>query len=508
MLNRLYSWYGKSIVRVALILIIALTLLGLFLTRDSGEAEAPEPALKTVRVAPAVTLGSEASLVLVGTVESKSQANIQTESAGRVVSVPVALGQRVAAGQVIATLENANERAAVIQAEGAYEAALAGAAQSDVSVRDAETSLDTARTTGVNTYRSAYTTVDDIIRNLVDELFTNPDGGGLIGFRPDSNGQAIALNNERIAYRTVLDDWSRSVTSIVDNTDAATLLAAARADTLRTIAFVDTLADLLADDDNADYSDIDTYKTRFLTARSNLNATLSNLTAAQSGIKNAEEALERAQIAGTNTDVSAANAQVKQALGALLNAQATLAKTIIRTPIAGTLNELSLKTGDFVGTNASVAVVANNGALEITTFVGDNDRAQIAVEQEVTIDTDIIGIITAIAPAVNTETKKVEVKISTESDQIANGDTVIINIAGVSEAADTDRVVLPITAIKFSDVNGVVFTVEDNVLVAHDVVLGTILGSAVEIVAGVATTDEVVIDARGLTAGQRVEAIR
>ena len=511
MLNRLYGWYGKRVVQGGIILVILLVLVGIFVTLSGSDevTEVGDIQLRVVKTASVQELLGGTSINTIGTVEAIDQASIESEVSGRIVSVSVQLGDSISAGTVIAQIENDRERAAVLQAEGVYESALASAAVSDVSERDAETSLETARVSGLNTYRSSFTTVDDTVRNLVDELFSNPDSQ-TPGFRLSSLGQAGTLNNERKALEPVLDTWSGKVFGTPSDNETLTLLGEAKRDTERVAAFVDTISQLVSDEDNENAEvngvTIATYKTRFLTARSNLNVTLQNIENGRSSILNAEESLERAALGSTGTEVSTSDAQVKQALGSLRAAQAALSDTIIRTPISGTVNALNVKAGDFVGARTLVSVIANNNALEITTFVGESDRELIAIGDIVSIEGDIEGRIARISPAVNPETKKIEVEIQTEAENLENGDSVRLNISpSDTNVRTSDTIRIPLTAVKLSSEKSFVFTVENEILIAHEITLGKANGSTVVVENGIERDWEIVLDARGLNDGIRVE---
>jgi multidrug efflux pump subunit AcrA (membrane-fusion protein) len=64
--------------------------------------------------------------------------------------------------------------------------------------------------------------------------------------------------------------------------------------------------------------------------------------------------------------------------------------------------------------------------------------------------------------------------------------------------------IIPITALKVAGETYTVLTVEEGVLVARDVELGTLLGDKVVITSGVTLDTPIVIDARGLRVGQNV----
>lgn len=512
MLNRLYSWYGKNVVRAILLVIVALAVTAVIVTRrDNGNTETAEP-LRIVNVATVSSLSDHSSIELIGEVEAVDQASIQAEVSGRVTSVSAVLGGQVTQGQVIGQMENASERAQVLQAEGAYEAALAAAAQSDSSVLSAETAYNAALSSGINTYRNAFTATDDVIRNTIDIFFSDPTGS-IPGFRLNSLGRANELNETRKRIKTTLSSWSKIVLSSPERGNALTYLTQIEPDVAMIADFVETVSLIAADKKNDGKSVGGTFigalRSELTIARTTMNTARQNVGNAIRDIEDTEDARERARIGGTNTDISAANAHVKQALGSLRAAEANLEKTIFRSSINGTLNLLNIKVGDFVNSNMLVASVANNDALLITTYVGESDKTRLQTGDSVRIEGTYTGVITNIAPAVDPVTKKVEVQIQVETNELSNGDTVGIAISSEDTKLDTDsRIFVPLTAVKFSSVDGSILRVEGGVITARPVVLGDVQGSNVEVLEGVSLSDEIITDARGLNPGQEVEVNR
>lgn len=520
-LEKLYAWYGKKTVLSVVALVLVLAVAGfVYKTKSTQTDPITETLPPLVTVDIAGNLASNSSLRIIGSVEAVSQAELKSEVGGRVTVVNSQLGATVSAGAVLAQLENANERAAVLQAEGSYEAALAAANQSDLSVSQAENNLKTAQSNVTaakdaitSLSQSSYTTANEIVVQQMDQFYINPR---VLEprLRIDPRTQENYLVTERIRFRTMLEDWR--VSSFDTSLDARETLASIEANTKAVIGVVDVFIALLPrEDDSPFFSDaqLEAALANFTAARSQLNTILSavntnraNLNSAEQALASAEEALLQAQIGGTGGDVSAADAQVKQALGALRSAQANLAKTIISTPIAGEVNELTVKVGDFVSPQTTIATVANNNALEVTAFVGSLDRERLAVGQTVRIDGLYEGVVTTIANAINPSTKKYEVKIATESDQLTNGNTVLIELTE-SATVSTDTLYVPITAIKFTNTAGAVFVVENEILVQKSVEIGKIQGDFVEITNGISATDEIVVDVRGLVSGQQVEVI-
>ena len=171
------------------------------------------------------------------------------------------------------------------------------------------------------------------------------------------------------------------------------------------------------------------------------------------------------------------------------------------------MNAISVRTGDFVNSFAPVAVVANNDALEIVTYISDSERDLIAEGDEVTVEqVHHTGIVTNIAPAVDGTTGKIEVRIATEGIDIVNGDTVRVTKDSTADI-DLNTIWVPLSAVKFEIENGFVFLVEDGALITQPVELGVVRGGSVEIKSGLASSDAFVRDTRGLQPGTKVEVI-
>ena len=125
------------------------------------------------------------------------------------------------------------------------------------------------------------------------------------------------------------------------------------------------------------------------------------------------------------------------------------------------------------------------------------------------IEDSIAGLVSKIAPAVDQSTGKIEVKIQASDPSLQNGDTVTLTIKQkTSNKTIAGPLYVPISAVRFSSENGSVFMVEEDVLVSKSVVIGKISGNLVEILEGIDVDTEIVIDARGLAAGGKVEAVK
>lgn len=507
MLDRLFVRFGKRRVIGTTVGILVVGALGLYfiLTKNSAPADTTAPSLPSVSVMSVRDLATSNTITAVGTVTAISEARLQTEAGGRVTAVNVKIGDTVRAGTILASIENSSERASLIQAQGAYEAALAGAKQSDSGSRDTKTGLTAAKQAAASAIKDSYTAVNGTLVSSIDQFYSQPQSS-IPGLR--ISGNALALNTERVSYQTLMPAWQKNVSSLNDN-DLVTRLNEAEQNTKRTIAYVESFITATNQADSKDLLDgtpVNNYTAGLLAQSAALNGTLSKLQAARNGLSSAEEAVVRSASSDTSGTVSLANAQVKIALGSLAAAQSAFEKTMVRSPISGVVNALYLKAGEYVSPSTPAGIVANNNGLEIATALNEADAGNFKVGDTVTIDQTASGTITAIAGAIDPTTGKVAVKVSVnENTTLKNGSTVSISFV-TQAAAEATTITIPLSAVKMTGSGPIAFMVnEDNTLKGTVVTLGAISGESVTVDSGLTLDSRIVVDARGLKEGQKVD---
>lgn len=497
-------WRGLSLwAKFAVVAFALASIIGaVYFVKGAGPvAEADAPRLRAVQVASVLDLENDTTpLPLIGTVQSVNEAQIRTQAGGSIKRLNYSLGDYVAAGATIAEIDNASERAALLSAQGAFEAAQA-------SVQKSGKLFDTSKTSAVNTIKSAYSSNDDLIHSKLDAVFTNPRGSNpRIPLSVSDQSLLTKVQNERLSLEGMLAKEAARGDALTENADLKAEIETAIEETRIIKSYIDDLSALLnAAIPTQAYSDttIAGYVTAASAARTSVSATLAALIGAS-------QALTTAQTSGdTPQEASASEAALKQAQAALDAAQANLNKTVIRAPISGTLNNLSISLGDFVSAFQQVAVVSNNGALEIVARITPEDRATISSGAKVKIENQYDGWVSSIAPAVDPTTKKIEMKIafSGQAASLVNGASVHLDIARpAKKTVARSTVVLPVAAIKIQSDGPVVFTVDaDKKLVAHSIKTGQIIGDKIQVISGVTNDMMLVTDARGLKDGQLIE---
>lgn len=496
----------------------------------SNPQAAPEVQIHSVEVWSVAELSSGATpLSLVGSVTSKSEATVRAEKSGQVIRINTSLGASILAGAIAAEIENASERAAVLQADAGLDAAQANLAKVSGGVRTEQRSileanvtaataaLESARSNALSALLSAYATMDSGIHATTDKLFTNP-GSTDSRFNIITSDSRLTIQIE--SARDALSPYLAREASVSDSLSASSDLAAEIATTQTEVRAARNFLDLIVSALNkaipspsTSSANIATYLAEATAVRTSLTSTLMALSGATQSLSSSQTALEVARTnleqgvtGGQPEDVAAARAAVKQAQGGLAAARASLEKTIIRAPISGTVNSFSLKRGDYVQMSSPVLTVANNGSLEVVTYVSENDAREIAVGQPVTIE-QASGVVTRIAPALDPVTKKIEVRIGVGDPKgLINGQSVLVSIVRTKTViGDAARITIPIAAVKVEAQRSIVFLVENDVLIAQEVQLGALLGERVVIAGGLTPEMRIVVDARGLREGEKVE---
>lgn len=513
-----WSWYREQPVwrqAVEGVVFVALVVVAISSLRSEAPTEVAVQTEHVVTISPVSELANgDTNLPLLGVVTSTSEATIRSESSGKLTRVYKKLGDAVVAGQVIAEFENSGERAAVLQAEGSYDAAKAARDIARINTGSTNSSAGEAKNNALNAISSAYITMDDVIHVKADTFFAdarNDDAKILISV-PDS-ALVYSLESKRKAIEKILLAREVKNRSITTSNDLVGELNAVQLEVQTIKTYLDDLASAYlkaVPDSTYSQAAIDNGKTTLGIARSTISATNGALTSSRTSLN---ASLAAQEVAGKTSgdssgSIAAADANVKQAQGSYNAALSRLEKTVIRSPISGTLNSLSIDTGDFISAFTEVAVVSNNGALEVVSYVTDEDAKRIQPGNEVTIDGGTKGVITRIASAIDPKTKKIEVRIGiTDKTTLVNGQSVRVTITKGKQVVSSTGgpIKIPLSALKLTPDGAFVFTLSaTSSLISLPVKEGAILGEEIQIISGLNGTESIVTDARGLKAGMVV----
>ncbi len=509
------DWKSPKTLGVVALVILAFG--ALIWSLSGGDEVAEEPAAKrqVATASVAELMGGSAGVSAVAEIKSVSEAKITTEMGGRIARVSATLGARVGAGQVLAEVENASQRAAVLQAEGIYEASKASLSKIQGGTREEqlavlEAGYESAKGSVVNTLLTAYASVDGAVKDTADQMFSGIELGQVQFTVLTSNQQREnELESRRAALSPVLLRQASASKSISTSANLNAELDTVEKEVRDARTFIDVLIAALNDaipSDTTDAGDIAAFKAAASAARSSLTGTLSAITGARAGLETSKKGLEQGVTGAQSQDFAAAEASVKQAQGAYNGALASLEKTIIRSPISGTLNNFTVKLGDIVSPSQQVAIVSNNNALEAVFYVSENDRSKIVVGQKIALGEEM-ATVTRVAPALDPVTRRIEVRAGlAATSKLTNGETVRVVLEGSTTPQNSKGpLAIPLTSLRMSGERTFVLLVTDGRIATRDVTVGKISGDAVQVSEGLTLEDEIIVDARGLKEGQEVE---
>lgn len=501
--KELWIWslaHKRISIPAAILLVAALGAIGFFLKGAVLVSEVD--ARREVQLVSVADVSSGEPITVIGEIRSVSEASVAPDIGGRVTRVYRAIGDYVGGGAIIAEIENSSERAALAQAEASFDRVKSGSALSGISLEGANAAAENAR-------QNAYVAINDAVTRKADASFSNPTGFQPYFFIAVANSQLKStLEAERLQISTILKRHaSMRAVSLTGNELVAELEQVSNdIDTVRKFLSNLTLAlsGAIATGSVTEVQ-ITTSETDASIALSTVTNLQGAVSVARSGIKSATENLTQGR-SGENADVALAQASLDAA-------KALLEKKIIRAPISGTISSISLEQGNFAAPGVPAVRIVNVSGLEAVAYLSERDLPRVTVGSSARISGIADGRVTRVAPALDPQTRKAEVKIAivrtdTSANRFVAGQSATIELAPSRSKSDT-AIFIPISSVKITPDTTVVFIVsEKDTLTAVPVTLGLLSGGKVEITSGLSLDNRIVFDARGLKEGQEVVVSR
>lgn len=371
-------------------------------TQQNQPASTTAPALRTAKVRLGdITITASGG----GTLTPAAQVSLAFRSGGILADVPVTVGDRVAAGQPVARLENADAQAQVAQAEinlrlaklkladlsntdpAALAAARAGlaTAQADL-VRLKEPPTAAAVAAARENLTSAQEALADVLAGPTLEevaiakadvqiaainVQTAQAAYDRVGQNPASS-QAMALWQATTAYEKAEATYTQKLAAASDSQTAAARAKVATAES--------QLETLLA------------------------GPSAASLAAAEAKVAQSQAQLDAVSKGPTADDREVADLGVKLAQLNLANARRALDNTILKSPVAGVVTAVQGQPGEAVG-SAPIVTMIDLSAPLVRFWLEESDLLSAAVGNPVTIVFDALpgytfkGKITRVDPA-------------------------------------------------------------------------------------------------------------
>ncbi len=510
--GRVKALFSKKKVWIPALIILAIAGFSL-----SGNKSDQNETIVTVEPA---TFVQEVSVT--GQVVAAKDANMGFEASGRVARVNAAVGDVVRAGQVLASLSNADVVATVAQRQAQASAQAArlaevrtGSRQEDVNIAQAEydgaiTAYGQSLQSLIDDIKDAYSKADDAVRTKVDQLYSNPRtvNPEIIPF--DNYQLQASLNARRLRAGEILAEWNKSLSTLAADSYSTSYLTEARANISFMRDFMNDLSTAVSSFQSSSaltQATLDKYKSDVSSARTTVNSALSSLSSAEQAYKNAltakqtkEQQLALRKSGSTSQQIAQQQAQYQSAMADVQSAQAAVSKTLIVAPFDGVVTKIDIKVGEIVSSNVSAISLISASGFEIESFISENDISKVQVGQPARVTLDAYGRdvifraeVSQVDPSETVKdgvsTYKTKLQFVEEDGRIRSGMTANTVIQTAEKPA---VVIIPQEALFLEGAEKVVTVVEGNSRTNRKVVTG-----------GINTRGDIEV-IEGLTVGERI----
>lgn len=438
-----------------------------------------------------------AAVSVAGTVVSAQDVDLGFAAGGRIGAVYVKAGDRVAAGTVLASLENGDVRAALQRARAQYASVAEGTRAEELSI--AQSDVDSAREALVVTLKDAYRAADDAVRNATGELFEEPRTRASFKFAASNSRYNKPASDARKELERILPLWQSAQASLTVSSDltAATALAeqnlAKVADFLRNTNLA--LADAEPEEGYATQAELTTYISDVAAARSAVSDAQAAVSSDKFALTTAQKNLALKKAGATASDIAIEAAEIRAA-------EAEVAKTLITAPFSGLVGQVDAKVGAIASANTPLISMLASDSFLIESYIPEIAIADVAVGDTAQVYLDAYGQnvpfdarVSLIDPA-ETErdgisTYKTTLQFISPDERIRSGLTANMTISTEHKA---NALVIPQGALIRRGEDTFVKLLIDEELVERQVTTGLSSVGHIEIVSGLSAGDILVLN--------------
>lgn len=395
-----------------------------------------------------------------GTVVPIETVNLSPKTSGRVQAIYVKQGDTVAAGQVIARMEQDDVQAALAQANAVIAQSQARLAELKAGARPEEVAQAQAM---VNRAKAAIAQAEAMVAQAKSNITEAQS-------RLDLTLQRVERNRMLVAEGAVSRDVWDEVQSTANNATAAVRSAEAN----------------------------------YRNAQANLEVT-------KAGLQDAQQQL-KLSLAGTRPEqIAQAEAQLRESRGRLQAIQVQAQDTLIRTPFAGVITQRYADPGDFVtpttsasstASATSTSVVALASGLEVLARVPEVDIGRIRLGQSVEIIADAYpektfqGQVRLVAPEAvveqNVTSFQVRIDLTSGNNQLKSG--MNVNLEFLGNVLPNALVIPTVAVVTQQGQAGVLVPDAKKQPSFKPVTIGSSVGNQTQIISGLEPNEKVFVE--------------
>ncbi|MBP6888230.1 MAG: HlyD family efflux transporter periplasmic adaptor subunit [Candidatus Pacebacteria bacterium] len=401
------------------------------------------------------------SVSISGSVEASKEADLSFQSSGQIAYVGIKVGDKVAQGRVLATLQAGDYQASLLEAEALLANRQATLEELQEGSRKEELAIkEQAVSNAKNTVSQAYSALPDVIKNTdsvtsdtiknkFSSLFVYNGAQFVLSFSSCDQRLQGQLEAKRTELEDVLADFQKKsgVVSMISSEETLdTAFTAASKAAVYTNDVINGASQLLLSPCSIANASLDTYRTNLTLVKTSINTLFSEIATKRSALLTAKNVLTQASRdlelaqAGTNPyTLKAQTALVSQTEAQVAQARANLQKTVIRAPFSGTISDSSVTEGETATVNSPVISMIAEEGYEIEAKIPEVDIVKIKTGAKVKVTLDAYGnsvifpaTVTRVNPTATTEgtvpVYKAIVTFIGKDDRIKQGMTANVTI--------------------------------------------------------------------------------
>ncbi|MFA5990914.1 MAG: efflux RND transporter periplasmic adaptor subunit [Candidatus Doudnabacteria bacterium] len=340
------------------------------------------------------------TVLATGQVVSETDLNLSFKTSGIVQNVRVKEGDKVKAGQVLASLEQKDQLASLTSARGSLAAAqanynkvLSGASSEEVTV--SQVTLDNAKSSLVNTIKQQEVLVESARKALLNSGLSAIASSGNTGV-VTATVSGTYTGTEQGVYKIGIYSTGNGLRFQVNGLESGDGLVDVTPQPVGTKGLFIQFSSTSVPTNNVWTISIpntqsSTYVTYFNAYNSALETQRSALTVAQNAVAAAQAALDLKKAQARPADLEVAQAQILSAQGQVLTAQSAFDNTMIKAPADGTITSVDIKVGELSAALKTVIILQDVGNLHVEANISEANIAALKTGQDVDITLDALG---------------------------------------------------------------------------------------------------------------------
>jgi RND family efflux transporter MFP subunit len=354
-----------------------------------------------------------------GSVVPNQESSLAFEKSGRIQNINVKVGEKVYAGQVLASISGNTDYAGVLNAKAQLDAAEAnlqdaknGPSRTDLAVRQAsvdaaQASINSDYSAISDTIRSINTDLTDILGNQIGNFFSQTSSSYRLSF--NSCNQSLQSQIER--DRWILDSKIKSLSELSSSFSLSSLGAETDIDsyvdqmgvevyetTVSVSNMLDDIHKLITSSCSLAETTLDKHRVSISSARSSISKAISNINTLKSKIisdrnalSSANSLLAQTKAGNTPEKIKSLEALVGQARAGLVSAESINTRNFIIAPFDGTITAVNINLGEISSPNIPAIKVISLNDLELKIKLSEADLVKVKAGNKAKVYLDTYG---------------------------------------------------------------------------------------------------------------------